>query len=171
MIEKLDGKLFHPLNEFKRQAFDKRMREYGFKNKVPSVLTEKELQKESAVQEIKVEFFTETNDVEISKVSGKDLFAISSELKYNILPLDNLFADKLTTLGPNTIGVQDDRMDEQIKQLYDIWMLLTHHLKEFHVGTIKEKYFRRAKLECTNRNIPFDPKRIKADIFMQLHEN
>ncbi|MBS4026608.1 MAG: nucleotidyl transferase AbiEii/AbiGii toxin family protein [Clostridia bacterium] len=68
---------------------------YTYFVKVPSVLTEKELQKESNIQEIKVEFFTETNDIEISKMCGKDLFAISSELEYNVLPLDNLFADKL----------------------------------------------------------------------------
>lgn len=266
MIQRLEGKLFHPLEGFEREAFEKRMNEHGFKNisrielflwdlelfqqiqnilkdrvvlkggaavqfylpieaqrtsvdidmifngtkeeieevlseitkilggennlfefkqyvpkrpktqlqlytyfvKVPSVLTEKELRKDRAVQEIKVEFFTDTNDIEISKVNGTDIFAISSELEYNIMPLGNLLADKLTTLGPNTIGVQNDRMDEQVKQLYDIWMLIKHHLNELDLGVIKQQYFRRAKLECDSREIPFEPQEIKADIYKQL---
>lgn len=136
--------------------------------KVPSVLTEKELRKESTVQELKVEFFTDTNGVEIAKMYGTNIFAASSELEYNVLTLDNLFADKLTTLGPNTIGVQDDRMDEQVKQLYDVWMLITHHHDKFNLGVIKEKFFKRAQLECYGRNILFEPQEIKADIYKQL---
>jgi hypothetical protein len=266
VIQIVEGKLFHSLNGFERQAFEKRMSEYGFKNinrielflwdlelfqqiqnilkdrvvlkggaavqfylpiraqrtsvdidmifngtkveieqvlgeitdklggennlfvfeqhapkkpktqlplytyfvKVPSALTEKELQKESAIQEIKIEFFTETNGVEIAKMYGSDLFAISSEYEYNILPLDNLFGDKLTTLGPNTIGIQDDRMDEQVKQLYDIWMLIIYHFKELNLEIIRKKYFRRAEVECTSRGIPFNLPGIKVDIFRQL---
>lgn len=266
MIQRLDGKLFHPLEGFEREAFEKRVNEHGFKNiarielflwdlelfqqiqnilkdrvvlkggaavqfylptkaqrtsvdidmifngtreeieevlveitknlggednlfvfeqhlpkrpktqlplytyfvKVPSVLNEKELRKDRNVQEIKVEFFIDTSSIEISKIYGHNIFAISSELEYNVMPLDNLFADKLTTLGPNTIGVQNDRMDEQAKQLYDIWMLITHHLDKFNMGAIKQQYYRRARLECDSRKIPFEPQEIKADIYKQL---
>ncbi|MBS4026607.1 MAG: hypothetical protein KGZ96_13215 [Clostridia bacterium] len=59
-------------------------------------------------------------------------------------------------------------MDEQVKQLYDIWMLMTHYIKDLHLENIKKKYFRRAKLECASRDIPFDLQKIRADILLQL---
>lgn len=137
--------------------------------KVPTVLNEKELCMEVAVQELKVEFILDADRIEISKRCGRELFAICSEMEYNLMPLNNLFADKLTTLGPNTIGVQNERMDEQVKQIYDIWMLINHHINKLDIQIVREKYFRRAELECASRRVPFDPEGIKGDVYRQLH--
>jgi predicted nucleotidyltransferase component of viral defense system len=78
---------------------------------VPSVLTAKELrneEKESITQEVKVEFIMQNEPVEYMLAKGNNIFAVNSDLEYQILSLNHLFADKLTTLGPATIGVQDN---------------------------------------------------------------
>lgn len=88
---------------------------------VPSVCNENELRNtEHGKQQIKVEFISHACNIEIFKAKGNNIFAVESDNEYNVLPINHLFADKLTTLGPNTIGIQDVRMHEQIKQLYDI---------------------------------------------------
>ncbi|MBC7766261.1 MAG: nucleotidyl transferase AbiEii/AbiGii toxin family protein [Hyphomonadaceae bacterium] len=144
---------------------------YTYYVNVPSVLTEAELWTKyarDAKQELKIEFIIAQEDIEISRVSGEDIFAVSSPFAYNVLSINHLFADKLTTLGPNTIGIQDDRIDEQVKQIYDIWMLLNHRLNELNLDIVREKYSARAKLECDSRNIPFDMDIIKCDVFEQM---
>ncbi|MGI6778200.1 MAG: hypothetical protein ACOX7R_09385 [Acetivibrionales bacterium] len=57
---------------------------------------------------------------DINKIKQPELFALETEKEFNILALESLFADKLTTLGPTTIGVSDERADEQFKQIYDV---------------------------------------------------
>ena len=45
-----------------------------------------------------------------------DLYYAVTRDEYQLLPLNHLFADKLTTIGCETIGVQNSRMDEQVIQ-------------------------------------------------------
>lgn len=64
-----------------------------------------------------------------------------------MLPLNYLFADKLTTMGCETIGVQNDRMDEQVKQFYDILMLTKYCISEIDCSVVSKKYLDLAKTE------------------------
>ena len=91
--------------------------------KVPSVLSnaERNMERESIpYQELKIEFILQPEKWEYERRTGENIFAVNSSWNYQILPLNYLFADKLTTLGCNTIGVQNERLDEQVKQFYDI---------------------------------------------------
>ena len=40
-------------------------------------------------------------------------------------------------LGCNTIGVQNDRMDEQVKQFYDVVMLTIYRLDELDISEVR----------------------------------
>lgn len=140
---------------------------------VPSVLTMKELratEEEIAKQEVKVEFIIQNESIEYVKAKGNNIFAVNSEFEYQILPLNYLFADKLTTLGPNTIGIQDIRLDEQIKQFYDIWMLTQYHFPKLKINEIRENYIKRAKQECEVREKDFDIEVIMLDVRRQLYK-
>ncbi len=140
--------------------------------KVPSVLDIAEIwgsdNKEIPYQRVKIEFILQ-QEYDFVKIKGLNLFAVQSEYEYNIFSINSLFADKLTTLGPETIGVQDNRMDEQIKQFYDIWMLINYHLDEFNIQDISKKYIARAIQECKSRKIDFDLNIIKVDVYKQLY--
>lgn len=136
---------------------------------VPSVCSEKELYSENGnYQELKIEFIYSDVQPAINKVAGTHLFAVASHHKYNLLPLNYLFADKLTTLGPRTIGIQNDRMDEQIKQIFDIEALLTVKMEEMDFVEICEKYWERAEMESKSRGINFDHQMIIDDVWRQL---
>ena len=140
---------------------------------VPSVLTAAERRTEKnypARQEIKVEFILQTKKREYVLTHGREIFAVRSTFKYQILPLDSLSADKLSTLGGETIGVQNDRMDEQIKHLYDIIMLTKHCLSRMNSREIGKKYMERAKEEWGVRrgDEPFSIKQIMDDVYRQL---
>ena len=140
---------------------------------VPSVLTYKERNaKENAAdsQELKVEFIMETEDWEYTRKTGADLFAVQSEFEYQVLPVSHLFADKFTTIGCNTIGVQNDRMDEQVKQFYDVAMLTVYLLDELDIREVHEKYLKRAEKEWYDRKeTEYDLQEIIADVRKQLY--
>ncbi|MDW5300645.1 MAG: nucleotidyl transferase AbiEii/AbiGii toxin family protein [Sedimentibacter sp.] len=146
---------------------------YTYHVNVPSVLTLAEMRSkdedQEPFQELKIEFIMQDNKVEYQNVKADNIFAVSSELEYQILPINYLFADKLTTLGPNTIGVQDDRIDEQIKQFYDIWMLTKYHIDNFDIELIRDKYVNRAIQESKSRLRKFDLNEIKEDVIKQLY--
>ena len=76
---------------------------------------------------------------------------MESGFEYQLLPVSHLFADKLTTIGCNTIGVQDDRMDEQVKQFYDVVMLTIYRLDELDIKEVRKKYLKRAEKEWYDR--------------------
>ena len=142
---------------------------------VPTVLNDNELRSlrrkeehEEAHQELKIEFIVNYADIDISKVRGDQIFAVASPFYYNILPINYLFADKLSTLGPSTIGIQDNRLDEQVKQFYDIWMLMKYNFSTINLETVREKYLNRARQECDSRNIEFDFNQINSDVMAQL---
>jgi hypothetical protein len=139
---------------------------------VPSVLTYKERNaEESAVdkQELKIEFIMETEDWEYTRKTGNDIFAVQSEFEYQLLPVSHLFADKFTTIGCNTIGVQNDRMDEQVKQFYDVVMLTIYQLDELDIKEVRKKYLKRAEKEWHDRKgTEYDLQEIIADVRKQL---
>jgi len=141
---------------------------YTFFLPIPSVCYENELRVNTGKQEIKVEFISYPCKIEISKVTGQRIFAVESDKEYNVLPLNNLLADKLTTLGPKSIGIQDERMDEQIKQLFDIHALMIFNMDALNFDIIREKYMERAKIEADSRKIGFNESNIIADALTQL---
>ena len=71
---------------------------FTYNMNVPSVLKEEG-------KFIKLEFIIQNSKSEYSLMSGNNIFLTNSDFKFQILPLNELFADKLTTLGNNTIGV------------------------------------------------------------------
>jgi hypothetical protein len=61
-------------------------------------------------------------------------------------------------MGPTTIGISDERADEQFKQIYDVITLFTSNMdqiimKKEHIKTCYEKA---AKNECQIHNIPYN---------------
>lgn len=121
---------------------------------VPSVLSNSERQKfdsDIQSQELKIEFIMSDKKREFTQKSGKDIFAVKSNYEYQVLPLESLFADKLTTLGNSTIGIQDDRMDEQVKQFYDILMLIKCCVSDMDFSQVAERYKARAMEEWSAR--------------------
>lgn len=148
--------------------------------KVPSVLSnaERNMDRESIpYQELKIEFILQPEKWEYERRMGENIFAVNSPWSYQILPLNYLFADKLTTLGCNTIGVQNERLDEQVKQFYDIMMLSRNCISEIQCSVVKEKYLKRAEQEWNTRKITpgsmlegkdYEPKYIIEDVEKQL---
>ena len=115
----------------------------------------------------------------ISKIKGnaksptckinENIFAVQSEFEYQLLPVSHLFADKFTTIGCKTIGVQNDRMDEQVKQFYDVMMLTIYQLDELDIEEVRKKYIHRAEKEWYDRKeSPYDLQEIIADVRKQL---
>lgn len=139
---------------------------------IPSVLTTKERNvKEEMVphQELKLEFILQQEKQEFERHTGENIFAVNSCWEYQLLPLNHLFADKLTTLGCETIGVQDYRMDEQVKQFYDILMLTKHCISRLSCSVVREKYLKRAEEEWSVRKgTEYDIDEITADVRKQL---
>lgn len=153
---------------------------HTYYTKVPSVLSnaERNMEREGIpYQELKIEFILQPEKWEYERRTGENIFAVNSSWNYQILPLNYLFADKLTTLGCNTIGVQNERLDEQVKQFYDIMMLSRNCISEMQCSVVKEKYLKRAEQEWNTRKITlgstlegrdYEPKYIVKDVEKQL---
>ena len=153
---------------------------HTYYTKVPSVLSnaERNMERESIpYQELKIEFILQPEKWEYERRTGENIFAVNSSWNYQILPLNYLFADKLTTLGCNTIGVQNERLDEQVKQFYYIMMLSRNCISEMQCSVVKEKYLKRAEQEWNTRKITlgstlegrdYEPKYIVKDVEKQL---
>lgn len=125
---------------------------------VPSICNEKELFVNKGKQEVKIEFIFLKDDYEINRIKHPELFALETEKVFNVLAFENLFADKLTTLGPNTIGISDERSDEQVKQIYDVITLFISNLDQVlnNKQLIKENYEKVAHVECQIHNVKYD---------------
>jgi hypothetical protein len=134
--------------------------------KVPSICTNEELFSSNGRQEVKIEFLYSDNDYKINKISKPMLFALESEHEFNILAFENLFADKLTTLGPNTIGIPDEKEHEQIKQIYDVITLFISNIDKVinQRDLIKNNYEKVARAECKMHNIEYDEKLLLKDM-------
>lgn len=139
---------------------------------IPSVLTSAERNKkddEFSHQELKIEFILQPQKIEFEKRTGEHLFAANSKWEYQLLPLNHLFADKLTTMGCETIGVQNSRMDEQVKQFYDILMLTKNCISEIDCVVVREKYKNLARVEWEMRKEEeYDLELVIADVRKQL---
>lgn len=139
---------------------------------IPSVLTSTERNKkdeEYPHQELKIEFIFQPQKIEYEKRTGEHIFAVNSKWEYQLLPLNHLFADKLTTIGCETIGVQNSRMDEQVKQFYDILMLTQNCISEIDCAVVREKYINLARVEWeTRKEEEYDLELVIADVRKQL---
>lgn len=143
--------------------------------KIPSVCKPLELTTgpqyaQVPAQEIKIEFLLSDQPLILYKFSAPRLFAVETDRTYQILPLDSLLADKLSTLGPNTIGVPIRRADEQIKQLYDIDSILTWNIDSVNFAAVRKNYAIRAQLETRARGLKYDMAQIVEDVEKQLED-
>jgi predicted nucleotidyltransferase component of viral defense system len=139
---------------------------------IPSVLASAERNKkdeEFPHQELKIEFILQPQKIEFEKRTGEHIFAVNSKWEYQLLPLNHLFADKLTTMGCETIGVQNSRIDEQVKQFYDILMLTQNCISEIDCAVVGEKYRTLACVEWEMRKEEeYDLELVIADVRKQL---
>lgn len=133
---------------------------------MPSICYEKELFATQGKQEVKIEFIFSDDVYEINRIKNPELFALETERDFGVLDFRSLFADKLTTLGPNTIGISDDRSDEQVKQIYDVITLFTSNLDMVlrNKDLIKLNYEKVAKVECLIHDIKYDSQLLFEDM-------
>ena len=138
---------------------------------VPSVCDGKELFTSKGKQEVKIEFLFSNHEYAINKIKQPELFALETEKEFNVLALENLFADKLTTLGPTTIGVSDERADEQFKQIYDVITLFISNMDRIIINKeyVKASYEKVANIECQMHNIPYDPDNLFKDMKLLIN--
>lgn len=118
----------------------------------------------SGTQEIKAEFFLNSNDWPTLMLKKPSIFALDTNQTYRVLNLEAIIADKLTTIGPNTIGIPIERRDEICKQIYDLDRLF--HFPndgEHNILDVRDLYLRRAQLECESREISFKINEISKD--------
>lgn len=139
---------------------------------VPSVCTEKELfgKKTTGTQEIKIEFHFTDESLTIQQISSPRIFALETKQIYQLLPLDYLIGDKLTTLGPNTIGIPVERADEQIKQIYDISGLLKFNWGNIDLPRVGTSFLARAKSEARQRSLTANMTDIFSDMMAQMKQ-
>ena len=122
---------------------------------IPSICSPGELFSTIGKQEVKIEFLFSNQSYSINKIRSPQIFALETRETFNILALEDLFADKLATLGPNTIGIPNDRSDEQFKQIYDIITLFLSNTDLILEKSklIEENYYKAALTECRIRRI------------------
>lgn len=133
---------------------------------VPSICNNKELFATHGKQEVKIEFLFSEPGCSINKIKQPELFALETEKEFNVLSLENLFADKLTTLGPTTIGVSDARADEQFKQIYDVITLFISNMDQINRNKdlVKTNYEKSAIIECKMHGIAYDQETLFQDM-------
>jgi len=139
---------------------------------VPSVCTGGELfgRKAAGTQEIKIEFHFADGPLSIHRTSSPRIFALETKKTYQLLPLDDLIGDKLTTLGPHTIGIPMERADEQIKQIYDISSLLTFNWDNVDLKRVDASFRTRAKSEARQRSLTAGMPDIFTDMMAQMRQ-
>ena len=139
---------------------------------VPSVCTEKELfgKKITGTQEIKIEFHFTDESLAIQRISSPRVFALETQQTYQLLSLDDLIGDKLTTLGPNTIGIPMERADEQIKQIYDLSWLLKFNWGNIDLPRVGISFLARAKSEARQRSLTESKAEIFSDMMAQMKQ-
>jgi len=121
------------------------------------------------VQEIKVEFFLDNTEWPKKRLKNPQVFSMETNQTYIVLTLEAIIADKLTTLGPSTIGIPDTRRDELCKQLYDLDGLLhSSDSGKHNITEVKSLYMKRARLECESRKMDFSLEEISEDVMEWL---
>lgn len=139
---------------------------------VPSVCPERELfgKKTTGTQEIKIEFHFTDEPLAIQRISSPRIFALETKQTYQLLSLDDLIGDKLTTLGPNTIGIPMERADEQIKQIYDLSWLLKFNWGIIDLTRVGTSFMARAKSEAHQRALTANMAEIFSDMMAQMKQ-
>ncbi len=133
---------------------------------VPTICNVADLYGQNGKQEVKIEFLFSAQGYQWKKIKPSSLFALETDKEFNLLTLEMLFADKLTTLGPNTIGVSDERADEQFKQIYDVITLFVSNMDQI-IGNrelVLANYRKAAEFECQIHGISYDPDELLADM-------
>ena len=138
---------------------------------VPSICNDRELFATRGRQEVKIEFLFSNHEYPINKIAHPQLFAIETDKEFNVLALEMLFADKLTTLGPATIGVSDERADEQFKQIYDVITLFVSNMDQIIANKelIRSNYKKVAEIECQIHRISYDADKLFADMKLLIN--
>lgn len=133
---------------------------------VPSECSEDELFATRGKQQVKIEFLYSEDTYTINRIHQPELFALETGNEFNILSFEDLFADKLTTLGPNTIGIPEERSDEQVKQVYDVITLFLHNYDQLieQKQIIQSKYEKVARTECVIHNMAYDSQVLLEDM-------
>ena len=111
------------------------------------------------------------NEYAIHKIKQPNLFALETDKEFNILSFENLFADKLTTIGPTTIGISDERADEQFKQIYDVITLFIANVGRVisNKELIKSYYEKVARVECQIHDISYDSDKLFEDMNLLIN--
>lgn len=125
---------------------------------VPTICNAADLYTQNGRQEVKIEFLFSAQEYPWQTAKPGSLFALETDKEFNILTLEMLFADKLTTLGPNTIGVSDERADEQFKQIYDVIALFSSNMDQIikNKESVLANYKKAAEFECQIHDISYD---------------
>lgn len=133
---------------------------------IPSICSTGELFSTKGKQEVKIEFLFSDESYSINKIRNPKIFALKTRETFNILALEDLFADKLTTLGPNTIGIPNDRSDEHFKQIYDIITLFLSNTGRILEKSklIEKNYYKFALSECRIRGILYNQELLFNDM-------
>ena len=133
---------------------------------VPTICNAADLYAQNGKQEVKIEFLFSAQEYPWQNVKPSSLFALETDKEFNILTLEMLFADKLTTLGPNTIGVSDERADEQLKQVYDVITLFIFNMDQIigNKDLVLANYKKAAEFECQIHDISYDPDILLTDM-------
>ena len=139
---------------------------------VPSVCMGKELfgSKRSGTQEIKIEFHFTDAPLVIQQIASPRIFAMETQQTYQLLPINDLVGDKLTTLGPNTVGIPSDRADEQIKQIYDIAWLMKLNWENIDLQIVRKSFLAMAKSEAKQRSLSVNMDDIFSDMMAQMKQ-
>lgn len=133
---------------------------------VPSICECNELYVTRGKQQVKIEFMFCDKKHSINRIKQPKLFALETKKEFNVLALESLFADKLTTLGPNTIGIPEDRADEQMKQIYDVITLFLENRENLFKNKelVILNYKKVAKEECEIHNILYNFEKLLEDM-------
>lgn len=133
---------------------------------VPSMCNSKEIFSSKGKQEIKIDIMYSDQEYNINKIKQPALFAIETDKEFNVLALEDLFADKLTTFGPATIGISDDRADEQFKQIYDVITLFITNMDQIvnNIEVVRLMYQKISRFECHLHGIKYKPNELFDDM-------
>ena len=133
---------------------------------VPTICNAADLHGQNGKQEVKIEFLFSAQEYQWQKVKPGGLFALETDKAFNLLTSEMLFADKLTTLGPNTIGVPAEKADEQFKQIYDVITLFSSNMDQIidNKELVLANYKKAAEFECQIHRISYDPDVLFADM-------
>jgi hypothetical protein len=102
------------------------------------------------------------------KMQSPRLFALETDKAYQVMPIDALVGDKLTTLAVNTVGIPPERADEYVKQVYDLDSLIEFNWEHVDFDQMTGHLIHWSELEAKDRGILFDMGAILSDMTDQM---